>query len=269
MSMSSGSRFDETPIFERVDVMGTRIHNISSSTAIDRMIQIMDDGRRCIVLSVNAHLLNLVWDNDWLHKLFSEDAIVLCDSVGAQLAGLLLNRVVTIRNTPPDWIDSFGRRLAEQNRSVFWFGGKSDVVELAAKNFHRRTGARVAGFHHGILDFSAGSVDSEAVLRSIDQAGPDALIVCLGMPLQEQWLHQNWHRLNTCVAITGGALVDHMAGRVRRPSRWVTNCGLEWVSRLIIDPRRLWRRYILGLPRFGVHLLHELVLKRHVRLGRR
>jgi N-acetylglucosaminyldiphosphoundecaprenol N-acetyl-beta-D-mannosaminyltransferase len=81
----------------------------------------------------------------------------------------------------------------------------------------------------------------------------------MGMPLQERWLATHWHALNARVAITAGALVDHAAGRVRRPPRWVANCGLEWAVRLAIEPRRLWRRYLLGLPSFGLAVLSELV----------
>ena len=65
----------------------------------------------------------------------------------------------------------------------------------------------------------------------------------MGMPLEERWLADHWDRLNVKVAVTAGALVDHVAGRVRRPPRWVANCGLEWAARLAIEPRRLWRRY--------------------------
>jgi N-acetylglucosaminyldiphosphoundecaprenol N-acetyl-beta-D-mannosaminyltransferase len=77
----------------------------------------------------------------------------------------------------------------------------------------------------------------------------------MGMPRQERWLWDNWEELGPVVAITAGALVDHAAGRVRRPPRWVANLGVEWLVRLLREPRRLWRRYLLGLPVFGAYLL--------------
>ena len=70
----------------------------------------------------------------------------------------------------------------------------------------------------------------------------------MGMPRQERWLWETFDQLQTGVAITAGALVDHAAGRVRRPPRWVANLGVEWLVRLVREPRRLWRRYLLGLP---------------------
>jgi len=66
------------------------------------------------------------------------------------------------------------------------------------------------------------------------------------MPIQERWLKQNWDRLECNVAFTGGAVFDYISGELRRPPRWMTSHGLEWLGRLIIEPRRLWRRYIIG-----------------------
>jgi N-acetylglucosaminyldiphosphoundecaprenol N-acetyl-beta-D-mannosaminyltransferase len=82
------------------------------------------------------------------------------------------------------------------------------------------------------------------------------------MPLQERWLHDHWHLINVPVAITAGALVDHAAGHVRRPPRWVANLGLEWAVRLVIEPKRLWRRYLLGLPVFVACVLTHTIARR-------
>ena len=93
------------------------------------------------------------------------------------------------------------------------------------------------------------------MLADIERTKPDLLLINMGMPLQERWLSENWTKLDVPVAITAGALVDHMAGLVKRPPLWVANCGLEWLVRLVIEPRRLWRRYLCGLPLFALRCL--------------
>ena len=70
------------------------------------------------------------------------------------------------------------------------------------------------------------------------------------MPLQEHWLMENWHRIESNIALTGGAVFDYVSGDLRRAPRWMNENGLEWLGRLVIEPRRLWRRYLVGNPHF-------------------
>ena len=71
------------------------------------------------------------------------------------------------------------------------------------------------------------------------------------------------------VALTAGALVDHIAGTVHRPPRWVANLGIEWLVRLLREPKRLWRRYLLGLPAFGMLMLRDVLHSRGLPRGPR
>jgi N-acetylglucosaminyldiphosphoundecaprenol N-acetyl-beta-D-mannosaminyltransferase len=119
-----------------------------------------------------------------------------------------------------------------------------------------------AGWHHGYFDRTPGSPANEAVIAAINAAHPDLLLLGMGMPVQEAWLDQNWSRLTVPVAITAGALVDHAAGLVSRPPLWVADLGLEWLVRLVIEPRRLWRRYLIGLPQFAWRLAPALLRRR-------
>jgi N-acetylglucosaminyldiphosphoundecaprenol N-acetyl-beta-D-mannosaminyltransferase len=130
-------------------------------------------------------------------------------------------------------------------------------------NLTQYHGVKIAGHHHGYFDPSEDSSENKAIIEHINSVSPDIIFLCMGMPRQEIWLHQNWQKLNVSVAITAGALVDHVAGRVHRPPRWVSNLGLEWFARLCTEPTRLWRRYIIGLPLFGVQILSELIAPRH------
>ena len=87
--------------------------------------------------------------------------------------------------------------------------------------------------------------------------GPDILIVGFGMPLQERWLMQNWENLDARVALTGGAVFDYVSGEVRRGPRVLTDNGFEWLARFLIEPGRLWRRYLVGNPLFLWRVLQQ------------
>ena len=115
----------------------------------------------------------------------------------------------------------------------------------------------IVGFRHGYFDHSAGSPENEAVVEEINAAAPDILLVGLGMPLQERWLMENWQRLDVRVALTGGAVFDYVSGRLRRGPRLLTDNGFEWLARLLVEPRRLWRRYLIGNPLFLLRVLKQ------------
>jgi exopolysaccharide biosynthesis WecB/TagA/CpsF family protein len=95
-----------------------------------------------------------------------------------------------------------------------------------------------------------GYVDPYTVAERVRAARPDVLLVALGNPLQECWIDANLAQLDARVAIGVGALFDYLAGRVVRAPRWVRALRGEWLFRLLVEPRRLWRRYVLGNPQF-------------------
>ena len=235
--------------------MGVRIDDIAPETLIDEIVDAIRSGRRLIVTHANAHLLNMTWASPALRELMRRSDIVYCDGAGSQLAAWLLTGTRPARHTAPEWIHELAGALARQGSSIFWLGGSSEVVERAARSLEARTGIITAGYRHGYFDTRLESAENRVVVAEINAASPDFLVVNMGMPTQERWLFENWSRLEVPVALTAGALVDHVAGRVRRPPRLVADMGLEWAVRLVLEPRRLWRRYLVGLPVFGFRLL--------------
>ena len=114
---------------------------------------------------------------------------------------------------------------------------------------------QVIGTHHGYFNKTPGHPQNEAVIKSINAAKPDILLIGFGMPIQEKWIMENYDRLDVKVFMPVGAAFDYVSGNVRRAPRWMTDHGLEWLGRLIIEPRRLWKRYIIGIPLFFYRVL--------------
>jgi N-acetylglucosaminyldiphosphoundecaprenol N-acetyl-beta-D-mannosaminyltransferase len=239
---------------ETFDVMGLRLHNIHRSAIVDSVVEAVEDHGKLLVVNANAHCVTLSQSEPWMRGLFAQADIAFCDGAGVQMATKILKGFTPHRTTPPEWIGAALERLGPKAR-VFWLGGAPEVAQQAAASYEARFDVVTAGVQHGYFDASPGSAESRAVIARINESRPTILLVNMGMPRQERWLWDNWQELSPVVAITAGALVDHAAGRVRRPPRWVANLGVEWLVRLIREPRRLWRRYLLGLPVFGVYLL--------------
>jgi N-acetylglucosaminyldiphosphoundecaprenol N-acetyl-beta-D-mannosaminyltransferase len=237
-----------------VNVMGLRLHNLHRHHIAQSVVAAVQQQRRLLVVNANAHLVVLAQKNPWLSELFLKADIAFCDGAGVQLAIRLLTGRTMHRTTPPEWICTVLNELGP-NASIFWLGGEAHIVDEAARKYAAKFGVRTAGTQHGYFDMSPGSADTCAIVARINESRPSILLVNMGMPRQERWLWDNWDQLTPCVAVAAGALVDHAAERVSRPPRWVANLGLEWLVRLIREPRRLWRRYLLGLPVFGTYVL--------------
>jgi N-acetylglucosaminyldiphosphoundecaprenol N-acetyl-beta-D-mannosaminyltransferase len=251
-----------------IEFMGLRLHDLHRDRIAARVTEAARAGGKMLVVNANAHMMVLAQDLPWMSALFGKADIAFCDGAGVQLAiRVLLGRGIQ-RTTPPEWIGGVLKSLGPE-ASVFWLGGAAEVAAAAASRYEALYNVRTAGIQHGFFDMSPGSAETAALIARINAAAPSIILVNMGMPRQERWLWENFDKLATGVAITAGALVDHAAGRARRPPRWVADLGVEWLVRLAREPRRLWRRYLIGLPVFGLFALKYRLLGRPYLLPRR
>ena len=219
-------------------------------------------GERGLVLNANANCLNLCYEDPELRAFLNGADVVFCDGAGVMLAARLLGGRIPERVTYADWAWRLAAFAEAQGFSMYLLGARPGVAREAARRLKARyPDLDIVGVRHGFFDHSADSPGNEAVVREINDARPDILLVGLGMPLQEYWLMENRDGLNVGAALTGGAVFDYVSGRLRRGPRVLTESGFEWLARLLVEPRRLWRRYLIGNPLFLLRVLGQ-------RLGR-
>jgi N-acetylglucosaminyldiphosphoundecaprenol N-acetyl-beta-D-mannosaminyltransferase len=245
-----------------VDILGLHVQSHTReglNEAIGRLI-------RCkvhaVVPNVNVHFTNLSWRLPWLRDLFNSAPVNFCDGAGIQLAARLLGSRIAERITYGDWFASLAAFCLREHFRFFFLGGQPGVaVEASLRVVSRYPGLVVVGTHHGYFDRRRQSAENAEVIAAINRCRPDILLVAMGMPLQEEWLVQNWDQIDAGVALTGGAILDYLSGRMRRPPVWMCSCGWEWLGRLLIEPRRLWKRYLLGNPLFLARVLQQRLFK--------
>lgn len=211
-----------------------------------------------LILNANVHCLNLAYRDKELRDLLNGAEIVFCDGAGVMLAARILGRRLPERITYADWMWQLAAFSASEAFSLYFLGGRPGVARKAAERLgERHPELRVAGIHHGHFDHGPGSPENEKIIREINAAAPDILVLGFGMPLQERWLARNWERVDARVALTGGAVFDYVSGGLRRGPRVLTDNGFEWLARLLVEPGRLWRRYLLGNPLFLARVLRQ------------
>jgi N-acetylglucosaminyldiphosphoundecaprenol N-acetyl-beta-D-mannosaminyltransferase len=243
-------------------VLGVGVDPITIEELHAEIERLARSGERGTVLNVNANCLNLLYGSPALREFFAAADVVFCDGSGVMLAARLLGKRLPARITYADWAWQLAAFAEAEGLSIFLLGAEPGVARRAAQHLlARHPSLRISGVRHGYFDNTPGSPENEAVLREINTTRPDLLLVGLGMSLQERWLMQNRDRLEAGVALTGGAVFDYVSGGLRRGPPLLTDNGFEWLGRLLLEPRRLWRRYLLGNPLFLLRVLRQ-------RLGR-
>ena len=254
-----------TTLSPAINILGVPVHPLTVAELHEQLADVIARGARARVLHVNAHGLNLAVEHPWLRDYLNQVEIVFCDGVGVIVGARLLGHHIPERITYADWMWQLAEFAAHHDISLYFLGARPGVAQAAADRLAAyHPGLKIAGVQHGYFDRTLDHPENQAVIERINAARPNILLVGMGMPLQERWLSENWAHLHVNVALTGGAVFDYMSGELRRAPRWMTDNGLEWLGRLLIEPQRLWRRYLVGNPLFlGRVVRTRLSRRRH------
>lgn len=246
--------------FDEVTLLKTRFHKVRVCQLIDYIVKAAQiEGEKTIVGNVNVKSMNLACELPWYRDFLNNSDLVFCDGFGVLLGARLLGYSVESvhRMTCPDYIENFALACEKEDVSLFLLAGKPGVVDKTiAKLTSIAPKLQIQG-HHGYFEKSG--AENDLVIQKINEFKPGIIYVGFGMPLQERWILDNINRIEARVFVPLGACLDFYTGSVYRGPRWMTDRGLEWLTRLVIEPQRLWERYILGNPLFFYRVLRQRI----------
>jgi N-acetylglucosaminyldiphosphoundecaprenol N-acetyl-beta-D-mannosaminyltransferase len=212
--------------------------------------------QQSFIIDANVHGINLAWQLPWLAEFYHRADLVYVDGAGVVLGARLLGYNIPPRQTMADLGWPAVAHLAKQGRSLYLLGNPPGVAAQAAEKLRAAApDVRILGSHHGF--FPKTGPENDAVIAEINQLRPDVLMVGLGMPLEQRWILDNHARVNARVFWTVGAAFQYWAGVIPRCPRWMADHGWEWLFRLLLEPRRMSRRYLWGNAVFLVKVLQE------------
>lgn len=230
-------------ISDTIELFGVRILNLRMEQAVEKVVSALRGARPVHVCFVNAHCVNLARSRPKYQNTLEHADLVFADGIGLKIAGMLLGQRVAHNVNGTDLFPRICPKLAELGTRVFLLGGRSGVAERVGVWMESRfPGIRVCGTQDGYFQ----PTDDQEVTRRIAEARSDLLLVAMGAPKQDMWIREHLTSTGASVALGVGGLFDFYSGNIRRAPQWMRDVGLEWVFRLWQEPRRMWKRYIVG-----------------------
>jgi N-acetylglucosaminyldiphosphoundecaprenol N-acetyl-beta-D-mannosaminyltransferase len=235
----------EVAVAGKVELFGVPVDLLTIDETVGRCQELIEQRRPVQHAFINAAEAVMMEDVPGFRETLAACDIVNADGQSIVWAARLLGVALSGRVAGPDLMDRLLDLAEQMGYPVYFLGAKAEVLkefEVATLKLHPRLA--VVGRHHGYFD------DDAAVADDIRRSGARLLFVAISSPRKEFFLSQNLDRIGPVFAMGVGGTFDLVAGVTRRAPRWMQDAGLEWLFRLIQEPRRMWRRYLIGNARF-------------------
>ncbi|HSB08784.1 MAG TPA: WecB/TagA/CpsF family glycosyltransferase [Blastocatellia bacterium] len=232
------------------------VANLTEDETVDAIDRLIREGGSHYGVVVNAAKVVTANQNESLKRVLLEADLVTADGMSVVWASRLLGGGLKERVTGIDLFQQLVERAASRGLSVYLLGARDESVLGTVERLKaRHAKLRVAGYRNGYFDDN----ESESVAGEIRRSAADLLFVAMGSPGQELWIASNLSRTGVRFALGVGGSFDHVSGLAVRAPRWMQHLGLEWLHRLLREPRRLWKRYLVGNLKFIWLIAKQLV----------
>jgi N-acetylglucosaminyldiphosphoundecaprenol N-acetyl-beta-D-mannosaminyltransferase len=249
-------------MFKTFNVRGTNVAAVDLIQATDFVAQLANNARGAYVTVADAHSIVQSAGSEQIRKAHQQAAMVVPDGMPLVWLGRLLGYDSIGRVYGPDLMSSIFARGELRQLRHFFYGSTPDVVAKLTAALTSRFGEfNLVGTHSppiGPLGFN----EDENVISYMRELKPHIVWVGLSTPKQDLWLNMHMPKIESGVGIGVGAAFDLLSGTVRQAPRWIQRSGFEWLFRLAMEPRRLFKRYFLVVPRFLFFMIEILILRR-------
>jgi N-acetylglucosaminyldiphosphoundecaprenol N-acetyl-beta-D-mannosaminyltransferase len=230
-----------------LNFFGIPIVNTTMEEAVDWIIAEAAGDRRRLMAFVNPDCLNIAWTNTEYREVLARADRVLPDGIGIHLGCRMLGQALMANVNGTDMFPLLCAAAARDGIPIYLLGARAGIARAAADNMEKRyPGLKIAGARDGYFE----PHEEQSVVDAINESGARVLLAAFGAPRQELWLERWRSELAPPVSMGVGGLFDFYSGRIPRAPVWMREMGLEWVFRLMQEPGRMWRRYVIGNPLF-------------------
>jgi len=251
----------------RVRIGELWVDSLSFDQALEEITHLIESKRGGAVFTPNIdHVVTAEQDVD-LRNAYAAVTLSLVDGQPLVWASRLLGSPLPAKISGSDLVMPLMKRAAAKGWRVYLVGAAPGIAEQVAGMLTRELGVKIAGVDAPIVPAKPDLKEDDPVIGRIRAARPEIVLVAFGCPKQELWIHAALPWIRPALALGVGTTFDFIAGRVRRAPPWMSRSGLEWLFRLVQEPGRLWRRYLIKDVRFAWIFLRTLRTPRRDRVG--
>ncbi|MCI0329540.1 MAG: WecB/TagA/CpsF family glycosyltransferase [candidate division Zixibacteria bacterium] len=236
---------------QRVSLLGVQIDPLPLEKFMRKLEERLRSGRGAYVVTPNVdHLLRLKKDGHF-REIYRQASFVVPDGMPLVWASRWLGKPLPERITGADLFPRLCELAARRGHSIFLLGSTTDVCRRAAARLRREhRKLKIAGHYSPPFGFEKCRDEMEKIVRVLKRTKPDIVFVGLGAPKQEKLIYHLRSKVPARLFLGVGAAFDFYSGEKKRAPLWAQKAGLEWAFRLLAEPKRLWKRYLVDDPRF-------------------
>ncbi|MGJ0701009.1 WecB/TagA/CpsF family glycosyltransferase [Clostridium perfringens] len=230
----------------RMNFLNIEVDNLTMNEAIDRAEELIIKKKPSYVVTPNVdHIVKLENDKEF-QEVYKNADLILTDGMPLIWISKIKGNPIKEKISGSDFFPKLCERAAEKGYSLFLLGAAEGVAAKAAKNLKEKyESLDIVGTYSPSYGFEKKDDEIKMIIEMINEAKPDILAVGLGAPKQEKFLHKYRNDLNVPISLAIGASIDFEAGNINRAPKWMQNSGFEWAYRLIKEPKRMFKRYVI------------------------
>lgn len=241
----------EFDMFHKIKIDSIALDLLSEADISQITKATIKDDTKCWIGNFNGHAINLIYDEKNFSDHIKKAKFNFCDGNGLAILLWLLLGVKPKQVTYNRWFDAFIKEMADDNFKFFLLGDEEDTIQTACNYINEYKNGACVGVANGFFDKNEGP----KIVNKINSSGAHILIVGMGMPRQEEFISRYIDDLNSNVIFNGGACFKFLTGEIKTCPTIISRLGFEWLYRMIKEPKRLWKRYIIGIPKLIFRLI--------------
>ena len=228
-------------------VLGVRFHRLSVAESVGQIREYIKEGKPRQVCLANAYTLAVAEKDESLMNLLNNSDLVLADGMSIVWAGRWVGAALPQRVAGPDLMEALCAEASRKSYRIYLLGSTDDNLKALSEVLKiKYPNIQIAGMYSPPFCERLDEKETKKIIGYLSEAKADILFVSMSAPKQEKWIANNLTNIPIPVCIGVGAAFDFISGKIPRAPLWLRKTGFEWAHRLYCEPRRLWKRYLLG-----------------------
>lgn len=240
---------------DKIQILNTKIHNLSAQETLEKIERAIRDKKQIHHVVVNAGKIVAMQTDLELQNSVNRSDLINADGQAVVWASKFLGKPLKERVAGIDLMESLVKVAHIKKHKIFFLGAKEEVVKAVVDKYSVEFSPDIiAGYRNGYFD----RTEEKKIAEQISRSEANILFVAISSPTKENFLYRNKKALHTVNFIMGvGGSFDVVSGRLKRAPVWLQNAGLEWFFRFAQEPKRMWKRYLIGNTKFILMVLKE------------